>query len=66
MFRSILYNKVSKSTTTPMQRVNRLIEVGLLKETVSEFPPVSKTISLTDKGREVAKRVAEIEELIEG
>jgi len=65
MFRSILYNKVSKSTTTPMQRVNRLIEIGLLEETLSDFPPVSKTISLSEKGRKVAEKVAEIEELLE-
>ena len=66
MFRSILYNKVSKSTKAPQLRVDTLIQIGLIDEAVSELAPFSKTVSLTEKGRKVAEKVAEIEEVLMG
>jgi hypothetical protein len=36
-----------------------------LTEDVSQFPPLSKCIGLTDKGRRVAEHVAEIERILE-
>lgn len=64
-FRSILYQRVSRSTNSPKSRVDELIEAGLLTEDVSQFPPLSKCIGLTDKGRRVAEHVAEIERILE-
>lgn len=60
-FRSVLYTKVSKSTNAPKNRVDELIEAGLLTEELSKFPPLSKTIDLTAKGRKVAEKLVEIE-----
>jgi len=64
-FRSILYQKVSKSTNSPKARVDELLEAGLLTEDVSQFPPLSKRIGLTEKGRRVAELVAEMERILE-
>lgn len=65
MFRSILYNKVSKSTVAPKARVDELLEAGLLTEDVSQFPLLSKRIGLTEKGRKVAELVVEMEKVLE-
>ena len=64
MFRSIIYNRVSKSTNAPKARIDSLLEAGLLTEDVSQFPPLSKRIGLTDKGRRVAEHVAAIEQIL--
>jgi len=64
ILRSILYNKLSKSITPLVRRVNELIELGLIHEELSEFAPISKTLSLTEKGKKVAERVIEIEEIL--
>jgi len=66
MFRSILYTTISKSTGAPRNRVDELIELGILEEKVSEVAPYSKTVSLTPLGRRVAEKVAEIEEILKG
>lgn len=66
MFRSILYNHVAKGTNTARYRVDELLEAGLLTEDVSQFPPLSKRIGLTEKGRKVAELVAEMEKVLEG
>lgn len=63
-FRSILYQRVSRSTNSPKARVDELLEAGLLTEDVSQFPPLSKRIGLTEKGRRVAERIAEIEMIL--
>lgn len=65
MFRSILYNRVAKGVNTARFRVDELLEAGLLTEEVSQFPPLSKRIGLTDKGRRVAEHVAEMERILE-
>ncbi|MDH7509376.1 MAG: hypothetical protein QHH00_08330 [Methanomassiliicoccales archaeon] len=64
LFRSILYNLISKSTGAPRIRVDELIEAGLLEEKISTVPPFTKTVSLTEKGKKVAEKVAEIEEIL--
>lgn len=64
-FRSALYTKVSKSTNAPKNRVDELIEADLLTEELSKFPPLSKTIDLTPKGRKVAELLAKIEKELE-
>lgn len=65
MFRSILYNRVAKGVNTARFRVDELLEAGLLTEEVSQFPPLSKRIGLTEKGRRVAEKIAEIERILE-
>ena len=65
MFRSILCNRVAKGTNTARLRVDALLEAGLLTEDVSQFPPLSKRIGLTEKGRRVAELVAEMEKILE-
>lgn len=64
MFRSTLYNRVAKGTNTARYRVDELLEAGLLTEEVSQFPPLSKRIGLTEKGCRVAEHVVAIEEIM--
>jgi len=47
-----------------MHRVIELEKLDLIAEEVSDFPPLTKTVSLTEKGRRVAEKVAEIEEIL--
>ncbi len=62
--RSILYSAISKTTTAPMKRINELIEIGLVKETIMEGVPFAKNVELTDEGRRVAKHVVEIQKIL--
>ena len=62
--RSSLYSAISKTTTAPMKRVNELISLGLVTETVMESAPFAKNVELTEEGRKVAKRIAEIDEIL--
>jgi DNA-binding HxlR family transcriptional regulator len=64
--KSVLYSRVSKSTNAPRNRVNELVDAGLLTEEISEYPPLSKTIDLTPKGRKIAEKLVEIEKELEG
>lgn len=64
MFRSVLYGRVSNSTTAPMRRINSLIETGLVEEFENDFPPFSKTIKLTGKGEKVAELAVRMEEIL--
>ena len=66
IYKSVLYTKISKTISVPMKRVDYLVEINLLKETVSERPPRSKLIELTPKGRQVAEKLAVIEKILEG
>jgi DNA-binding HxlR family transcriptional regulator len=63
-FRSVLYGRVSNSTTAPMRRINSLIAAGLLEEIENEYPPFSKTIKLTSKGEKVAELISKMEEIL--
>jgi len=62
--RYTLYNCVSNTTTAPMKRVNEFIALGLIKETITEGLPFTKHVELTEKGKQVAKHVVEIEKIL--
>jgi DNA-binding HxlR family transcriptional regulator len=62
--RSNLYNAISKTTTAPMKRVNELIALGLIKETVTGSAPFTKQVELTEKGKLVAEHIVEIEKIL--
>jgi DNA-binding HxlR family transcriptional regulator len=47
-----------------MKRVNELIVLGLIKETITEGAPFTKHVELTEKGKQVAKHVVEIEKML--
>jgi hypothetical protein len=63
-FKSVLYSRVSNTVDAPKKRVETFIDLGLVSETLSKFPPYSKTIDLTPKGRKVAEKLVEIEKLM--
>jgi DNA-binding MarR family transcriptional regulator len=62
--RSALYSAISRTTSAPMKRVNELIALGLLKETIMEGAPFAKNVELTEDGRKVAKHIADIERIL--
>jgi len=62
--RTILYSTVSRTTNAPMKRVNELIALGLIKETMTEGAPFTKYVELTEKGKKVAAHVFEIEKTL--
>lgn len=62
--RSILYSSIARTTTAPMKRVNELIAMGLIKETIADGAPFTKHVELTEKGKRVAKHVVEIEKIL--
>lgn len=62
--RTALYSCISRTTTAPMKRVNELIVLGLIKETITEGAPFTKHVELTEKGKQVAKHVVEIEKML--
>lgn len=47
-----------------MKRVNELIALGLLKETIMEGAPFAKHVELTDDGKKVAKHIVEINRIL--
>ncbi len=65
VYRSVLYTMVSRSTTAPKLRVDALIKMGLVRQTENRFPPYSKTLELTEKGKKVAELVTRIEKILE-
>lgn len=62
--KSIIYQSVSRNIPTVQKRVDDLIALGLIHEDRMQIPPFTKTVSLTEKGRKVAEKVAEIEEIL--
>jgi DNA-binding HxlR family transcriptional regulator len=62
--RSALYSCIARTTTAPMKRVNELIAMGLIKETITESAPFTKHVELSEKGRQVAKHVVEIQKIL--
>ncbi|TFG55289.1 MAG: hypothetical protein E4H30_07575 [Methanomassiliicoccus sp.] len=62
--RSNLYNAISKTTTAPMKRVNELIALGLIEETIHENAPFTKHVTLTEKGKQVAEHIIKIEKIL--
>lgn len=64
MPRSILYSKVARSAGTTIDRVNEMINAGLIREEIITEKPYTKMVELTPCGREVAKKLVEIEDVI--
>ena len=64
MYRSALYQALTRSIRPVISRVNHLVAVGLIKETAPGIPPFYKELELTPKGVEVAKLVVEIEKVL--
>lgn len=62
--RSSLYSAISKTTTAPMKRVNELIAIGLVKETILSGAPFTKNVELTENGKKIAKHVIEIQKIL--
>ncbi len=63
--KSDIYRDVSTNPRIP-DKLNSLINAGLLSMTVDKFRSNATTITLTDKGREVAEHLSCIDELILG
>jgi DNA-binding HxlR family transcriptional regulator len=64
MYRSSLYQSLG-AIRPVMSRLNHLIEVGLVKEIISEVPPFKKEVELTPQGMEVAKLLVHIEKILD-
>ena len=62
--RSCLYRAISRTTTAPMKRINELIDMGLIKETTMTGAPFAKNVELTERGRQIAGHIVEIERII--
>ena len=62
--RSVLYSAISKTTTAPMKRVNELISIGLVRETIMESAPFAKNVELTENGKKIAKHIVDIERIL--
>jgi len=59
-----LREKSDLSNQTVYNNVKRLLEMGLIQEELEETFPRRRLISLTEKGRKVAEKLEEIEELL--
>jgi len=62
--KQVLYAGISPSTTTLGRRVNELEELGLVKVDKQPLKYNVHFVSLTDKGREVAEKILEIEKIL--
>jgi DNA-binding HxlR family transcriptional regulator len=62
--RSTLYSSIARTTTAPMKRVNELISMGLITETITDGAPFTKHVELSEQGKRVAKHVVEIEKIL--
>ena len=62
--KGILASKIAKSAGTVIDRIDELQTMGLVIETKEDKRPFRKFVELTPKGREVAERLAEIEDLL--
>jgi DNA-binding HxlR family transcriptional regulator len=47
-----------------MKRVNELISMGLITETITDGAPFTKHVELSEQGKRVAKHVVEIEKIL--
>ena len=62
--RTAFYPLVAKGMTTVMQRINLLIQAGLIEEQEMTSKPFAKIIRLSPRGEAVAAHLAAIEELL--
>lgn len=61
MFKGELASKIIIGTASIQARVQDLVELGLISEEPQPVKPFKKILSLTEKGREIADLVAQIE-----
>lgn len=64
--RTSVYYQASNSANTAKNKIDHMIDSNLIKEVEEPFPPKRKWVELTDKGRKVAEKLAEIEGILEG
>lgn len=64
MQKGILYQKISKNTASVQRRIDSLVKAGLVTETETKEHPFPRIIDLTPLGREVAGKLAEVQELM--
>ena len=63
--KGVLASKIARSAGTVIDRVNELLEAGLVTESKEETRPFRKFVELTPRGRTVAEHLAAIEEILE-
>lgn len=63
--KSSVYFALERSNKTIQPRIDKLVEIGLVKETPIEKPYGKKMMELTPKGRQVAEKLGEIEKILE-
>lgn len=64
MIKGVLASYVAKGTVSVQSRVEELIQLGLVIEEREQQRPFRKFVELTPKGRAVAEKLAEIEEIL--
>ena len=62
--RTIVYTLIPSSSNTLKQRLDNLLEAGLIQEREEQFPPKRKWVELTKKGEEVATHLMAIEKIL--
>lgn len=59
-----IINKIGGSHTTPYKALPILKNLGLINDEVTPYP-VKRIFSLTEKGRKVASKLQEIEDILQ-
>lgn len=62
--KGVLAGKIAKSAGTVIDRINELMEAGLVTEVQEDKRPFRKFVELTPRGRLVAKKLVEIEGIL--
>ncbi len=65
MIKGVLASYVAKGTVSVQSRVDELVKLGLITEEREDTRPFRKIVQLTDKGRQVAEKLAEIEGILQ-
>jgi DNA-binding HxlR family transcriptional regulator len=63
--KGVLTGKIARSAGTVIDRINELMEAGLVTEVQEDKRPFRKFVELTPLGRQVAEHLAAIEEILE-
>ena len=63
---SVIVEEAGINRTTVYNVINRLLQTGLIKEDYEKGFPRRRIFRLTEKGRKVAEKLLEIEELMKG
>lgn len=64
MPKSILYQIMQGTPNVMQARIRELVDAGMLSEVMEDHTPYRKIISLTPKGRRVAEKLAEIDNIL--